>query len=621
MSAMGRTGRVVALGLNWEQNSTAALMIDGQIVGCVSEERFSRVKNDERYPKSAIDYLLSAHDVDPSEIEAVCYISTAWAPSYTLTRHYSTYSVQDLIEEQRAVWLPRLLENRIVSQVEAMSRKLDLDQYPGADYWTPYLSELKAGNDHASNSSLEELGRTIRREVVGDHLGIDPARVHFVDHHEGHAAYAYYSSPAAGSDALVLTLDAFGDHRNYTAFDYRVGDDGDPAVQLITDGDNFIIGRLYRYITLILGMKSNEHEYKVMGLAPYANEKYFASVLELFRSYQDVEGLHFVDRAKPADFYFTVREQLEGARFDAIAGAVQAYAEELIAGWVSNLLEQTGARTVCLAGGVAMNVKANALISQMPSVTALHVPASPDDSSQAMGALYAWAHGRGVSADSTPTQATRPLSHVYLGPSIDAAESGELVEALRGQEGMRVSTDVAGEAARVLASGGIVARASGGAEFGARALGNRSIMGDPRNLESKKKINDQIKSRDFWMPFAATVLEDYALEYLELDAQPSSYYFMTNTCRATELGKSALQAALHPQDLTCRPQLLRTGVNPGYEAIIRSFGDLTGVYGVLNTSMNFHGHPIVNSSADALDLFLRTDVDALVLGNHIVIRT
>ncbi len=611
----------VALGLNWEQNSTAALMIDGKIVGCVSEERFSRVKNDERYPKQAIEFLLDSQGLKKSDVDAVCYISTAWAPSYALTRHYSTYSVQDLVHEQYRVWRPRIMDGTRVSQVVAMAEKLDLDQYPGRQYWQQVVDRIGSGNDHASNSEMEAYGQSIRREVVCQHLGSDPADVHFIDHHEGHAAYAYFASPHVGKSALVVTLDAFGDHRNYTAFSYETSSDDSMVAKLIVEGNNFIIGRLYRYVTLILGMKSNEHEYKVMGMAPYGDYKYAEPVLDLFRSYQSVDNLEFRNVEHPPDLYFSVRDQLEGFRFDAVSAGLQLYTEQLVSTWMSNVLEETKHDVVCLAGGVGMNVKANGIMAADPRVREFYVPPSPDDSSQAMGALYAWANGLGSRKSSQEmTVRTAALSDAYLGPEISSRAAREALEGIRDDPRFAVSSDVVSVAAEVLASGGIVARAVGRAEFGARALGNRSILAHPANLDSKIRINDQVKSRDFWMPFAASVLQEKAHDYLVLDASVEAYSYMTNTCHATELGKVALKAALHPHDHTCRPHIVGTGVNPEYEEIIKAFGDKTGIYAVLNTSLNFHGSPIVNTAHEALDLFLQTELSALIVGDSIIVR-
>ena len=158
---------------------------------------------------------------------------------------------------------------------------------------------------------------------------------------------------------------------------------------------------------------------------------------------------------------------------------------------------------------------------------------------------------------------------------------------------------------------------SGRAEFGARSLGNRSILADPSNPEIKKIINEKIKNRDFWMPFAASVTEKYAKKYFNLNSKISSYSYMTNCVDCTKEGEIKLKAAVHPYDMTCRPQIILKGFNSDYEDLINEFGKLTGIYALLNTSFNFHGKPLVNNFKDALDVFKKTDLDALIIDKYL----
>ena len=210
-----------------------------------------------------------------------------------------------------------------------------------------------------------------------------------MDHSSCHNAYAYFSQETE-DDYLSISLDAFGDDINYSAKIYR-RKNGLIETEEIVKGD-FIIGRLYRYITLILGLKPNEHEYKVMGLAPYCKDKYYQNILETFKAIQDVEGLHFKYIERPKDHFFAIREKTTFTRFDSIAGGLQAYTEYLIQKWVRNLIRETGVSKVCYAGGVAMNVKTNMLLAKLPEVQDLHVPLTPDDTSQAIGAVYQFLH-------------------------------------------------------------------------------------------------------------------------------------------------------------------------------------------------------------------------------------
>ena len=177
-----------------------------------------------------------------------------------------------------------------------------------------------------------------------------------------------------------------------------------------------------------------------------------------------------------------------------------------------------------------------------------------------------------------------------------------------------------GEVAKYISRGLIAARGCGQEEFGARALGNRSILADPRTLGVKKKINENVKNRDFWMPFACSVIDKYASVYFELDSKVSCYKTMTLCCRTTELGSRDLAAAIHPYDETCRPQILSNKDNPDYYDLINSFGEVTGVFGLLNTSLNFHGAPIASNLEQATEVFAKTKLDMLITDNYYVLK-
>jgi len=170
----------IILGINWEQNSTVALMLNGKIIACSSEERFSRIKNDERYPYKAINWILKATRTKREEINTVCFISTQWAPGYVLTRHYTNMSIDDYINEQKKIWYPRLYENKKISQTEVFKKKIDLNQYPGKKFWKSKLSYYKRNEDHASNTKAIENGKKIREEVIQKHLNIKPDRIKFI---------------------------------------------------------------------------------------------------------------------------------------------------------------------------------------------------------------------------------------------------------------------------------------------------------------------------------------------------------------------------------------------------------------------------------------------------------
>ena len=207
----------ILLGINWEQNSTAARMIDGKIVGCSSEERFSKVKNDERYPKKSIDWLLKSYRIKPDQIDNVCFISNAWAPSYILTRHYTKMSIDEYIDEQNKIWYPKFYENnKKISQLKIFKNKLDLKQFPGEKFWKKEIKKYVSKNDHSSNKKNIDNGKRIRENVINLHLKIPSNKVKFIDHSSGHIFYSFFASNK-NKKSLAISLDAFGDFVNYKA--------------------------------------------------------------------------------------------------------------------------------------------------------------------------------------------------------------------------------------------------------------------------------------------------------------------------------------------------------------------------------------------------------------------
>ena len=606
--------RNIIIGINWEQNSTAAIMINNKLVGCVSEERFSNVKNDERYPKKAINWLIKNFDVKKHEIKSINFISHSWSPAYSLIRHYSKFNTEDYIKEQKEVWFPRIYEKKRISLIKVFQKKIDFNQYPGKQYWKKYVSYLAKINDHASNKKILHIGKKIRTEIVCRHLKIAKENVKFIDHSTGHAAYAYFSKKNKSKKTLVLTLDAFGDHINYSATIFNINSDKILTTKKIVEGNDFIIGRLYRYVTLILGLKPNEHEYKVMGLAPYCKPHYSKKIIKIFENLQKVKGIKFSYLNKPKDFYFEIKKYLDGQRFDTIASGLQTYTENLIIHWIINLVKKTKVNNLCLAGGVSMNVKTNMLIAKINKKINLYVPACPDDASQAMGACYASLFNKSENIFKNSF-----INNAYLGPkSVELSKIRKLELIKKGYK--VVEKDYIKKAAKLLHSNMILGRFCGSAEFGARALGNRSILANPNNLEIKNKINDKIKSRDFWMPFAASVPEKYAKKYFNLDSGLESYKYMTNCVNTTEAGRVELAAAIHPYDKTCRPHVIKKGDNDAYENLILEFGKISKTYALLNTSFNEHGYPIINTLNQAINILEKSNLDGLILSNCLIFK-
>lgn len=603
------------LGIMWEENSTAALYVDGKIAACVSEERFTRQKNDECYPKQAIEYVLKEGGIEAKDLDYVAFTGTIWDVMHVLTRRYSSYSVDDRLREQREYWYPLFYENKAVHYFDIFKDKLDTEQYPGQ--WDDVLEFMKDIDVNPQNRALaKDFFQKFRKKIVSGHLGIPEEKIVFIDHHEGHAAYAYHSAPHGfEEEILVLTADAWGDELNATVSIASKGE-----LKRIAASDNFRGAHLYRYITQLMGMKPDQDEFKVMGLAPYGKKKYYQPVYDIFKETQYVDGLGFAHKTIPTDHYYYFKDKLEGKRFDNIAAGLQAYTEDLIVTWVKNAIEKTGIRKIRFAGGIAMNIKAMMEVAKLPGVE-IFVPSAPSDESEAVGVTYVLARQLLQKSGGNLSKVAEPFIDSYLGPDITTDEIENLLKSENVSDKFTVIRNPElSLIASALVEGKVIARCVGRSEFGPRALGNRSIIADPRNFDIIKKINNAIKSRDFWMPFAASILERRAGDYLIGFSQEVGAPYMTLAFETTPLAHKHLKAGLHPEDLTCRPQVIRPGQNPGYEALIGEFEKQTGVGGVLNTSFNLHGEPIVQTAADAYRVFCLSDIDGLLLDKALILK-
>jgi carbamoyltransferase len=356
------------------------------------------------------------------------------------------------------------------------------------------------------------------------------------------------------------------------------------------------VARIYRFATLILGMKPNEHEYKVMGLSAYSRSRsHIAPVEKILFEALDFRDGRFVREKPLKDSYFDLKDRLEGHRFDNVAAGLQNWSTEVTKAWVRHWLKTTGKSYLCFSGGLSMNIKSNGDLIDIPELEGFSVPASGGDESISIGACFAAASKHG--------QATSPMAHVYLGrerkqdPENDWREGIRRAGASADEFAVREGVGLR-EVARLLAANKIVARCVGPMEFGARALGNRSILANPSDPENLKRINDAIKNRDFWMPFTPSILSEGADRYLDIPKGIVAPY-MTIGYRTTEAARRDIPAALHPADFSARPQFVLKQTNPEYWALISAFQELTGIGALLNTSLNLHGDPMNRSAADA----------------------
>jgi carbamoyltransferase len=582
---------MIVLGINETHCATAALLRDGAIVGCASEERFSRLKNDAGYPRRAIDALLADLGIERSAIDLVVL---AGARAYA--REWMNRVVHDdaYAREYYGIGL-----EAPAGGLGKRARKL------GARLGLAAAARGKFVLSHA-----ERLGQ------VTTHLGVSAERVLALDHHACHAAAAYFGSPFGGAEALVLTNDNSGDGLCATAT--RASGTALARVEAAPSAPGSL-GSFYSFVTLLLGMRAGEHEYKVMGLAPYApaaaTERAAAALREVFDWNPGDPALFAWKRRGPR--YRLLLEATLGQRFDGIAGGAQRLLEETLLGWSRLMHERHGGGRVALGGGVFMNVKANMLLAAEEWIQDLFVFPSCGDESNAVGAAYLGylevCRAKGLAP------APRPFGPAYLGPGVDDEEVEREIRRrdLATRHAVSEPARVEERIAELLVSDGVVARCAGRMEFGARALGNRSILANPSDPRVVGLINRMIKARDFWMPFAPSVLRERAGDYLVNPRGLASPYMMLAFPTRPER-RHEIAAALHPHDGTARAHLVDEAWNPEYHGVIREFERRTGTGAVLNTSFNLHGEPLVCSPADALDTFERSGLPHLALGRFVI---
>jgi len=574
---------------------SAALIKDNKLIAAACEERFTRNKNQQGYPKNAINYCLEKAKLSTAEIDYIATASLELPVIFEVTKRYQKFSIDDYIKENKVYWKPKLLKNEDVDYLEFFKTEEN-------DFYD--FSFLK---DEKDPQKWFELFRKQRIKNIQNNFSINEDKIIFVDHHRGHASYGYFMSPYR-KNVLVLTADAWGDGCNCSI---SIGNENNLAMKFRSPNNN--LARLYRNMTLYLGMKPNEHEYKVMGLAPYSTEYQMKKPYKIFNETLQNDGIDFSYAIKPYDNYYWFKEKLEGCRFDGIAGALQKYVEEKMVNWVKAAMIKFDCDTIVMSGGMALNIKINKIISEISNVKKFFVAGGGGDESQSIGAaLY-------VATKISNTIIEPPL-HDYHGPDIDSVNFDKEIDLFKIKENFFIKENTTEkEVGELLASDHIVARCKGRSEFGPRALGNRSILANPSNPKNVRKINNQIKYRDFWMPFTPSILMERAKDYIE-NPKNLEAPFMTIAFESTDLARKELIGCLHPSDFTVRPQFVTVEKNQSYYDLIKNFEKLTGIGGLLNTSLNLHGEPIVGTVKDALHTLVESDLDAMVIENKLLVR-
>ena len=600
---------MIVLGIHDGHDCSAALMREGQVIAAAQEERFSSLKADSGYPARSIEFCLDFAGLSPGDIDVVGLSSFKLNPVLNYLKRYASFSVEDWIDEQQLYWKPRLFDAREPNYFDIFKdRNLHFDER------YDYDGLLQRYNDEADFRVF--LDRRV--DYIIRTLGVDHEKIVVTGHEEDHQCYALFTSPFRGHPVLVLTAEGMGDRFNGTVSVYKDGE----IKSLCTMTENFL-GVIFRHITLMLGMKPFQHEYKVMGLAPYASafetEKAYAKLKDILC----VDGMQIRFRNRPADLFFTIRDALLGCRFDGIAAAVQLLLEETLCEWVTNCVDATGVSHVVMAGGLAQNIKAMKRVSELDCVTDIFIAPAAGDTSNSIGCAYRVNYESSTKSYSQHEHIDS-LENPYLGPAFTATEIGAAIREeprLAESSGeFEIIRDVDNRAlAEHLARGGVLGLMRGRMEFGLRSLGNRSIVADPSRPGVIGEINEMIKFRDFWMPFAPSILAERADDYIQ-NPKDLSGKFMTMAFESVEENREQIAGGLHPADKTLRPQLVEANDNPRYHHLLREFEKRTGIGVLLNTSFNLHGLPIVLGPKEAIYTLLHSALDGIVMEDVLVLR-
>ncbi len=577
-------------------DSAAALVRDGEIIAAAQEERFSRKKHDERFPFHAVRYCLHEGGIKPDELHAVAFYDK---PITKFERILKTYfSVA-----------PKGLDSYMMAMPLWMREKL----------WIPLDIE----------ESLEKCG-----------VKMPANELYFPEHHESHAASAFYPSPY--KSAAILTIDGVGEWAT-TAMGR-----GEGNTMEITHDLHFphSLGLLYSAFTYFTGFRVNSGEYKLMGLAPYGEPKYvkqiYDNLLDLredgsfrlnMKYFGYIDGLRMTNQAFAELFggpERTSETDITQREMD-IARSIQVVTEEIVLKMANHLHKTTGEENLCLAGGVALNCVSNGRLLREGPFKNIWIQPAAGDAGGSLGAALLVYH----KCKNGPREADGKhdsMKGAYLGPNFDD-EVEDYLKA-KGYPGRKLSEDEWAPAiAKVMAEENVVGLVQGRMEFGPRSLGGRSIVGDARSPKMQSIMNLKIKYRESFRPFAPSCLLDDVNTYFEMDCESPYMLLVAQVQKDRCIGRedahklsirerinqvrSDIPAITHV-DYSARVQTVERSVNRRYYDLIKSFKDLTGYGVIINTSFNVRGEPIVCTPEDAYRCFMRTEMDYLVLGNFLL---
>ncbi len=558
------------LGINcYKHDSAASLLVDGELVGAAEEERFTRRKHDSSFPRKTIAYLLAEAGLSPRDIGDVAF-----------------YMKPSLVMRESFRMLPRYCFK------------------PGA---LNFLAGQVGGARRMAGIP------NLCRETFGP--GFDPS-FHFIEHHDAHAWSAWFG--AGCRDAAVLTLDGAGEMHSGMLGEIVSG----RLRRFATTRLPHSTGLFYSALTTFLGFTPDSDEYKVMGLASYGRPVFADLFRRILKSRDDSvridTGLLDINRGVHHSAFSREVLSIIGpprksgepldARHENIASSGQKVLEEAGLAMARHLRKRSGAAILAMAGGTALNCVMNGVIEREAGFSEVHPFPASHDAGTSVGAAVA------VHVAKCPGIPLSPPAHMFLG---SAFTTGEIESALRGSRVEYSSPDgLEALTAALVEKGYVVGLFQGRTEFGPRALGNRSILADPRRPEMKDIVNEIIKLREGFRPFAPVCTVENAHEYFEGCVESP---YMIKTYPVVPGMEKIIPAVTHV-DLTGRVQTVSREVNPFYYDVLREFEKLTGVPVLMNTSFNVRGEPIVNTPVDAIRCFYGTGIDALVMPPFLVMK-
>ena len=553
-------------------DSAAALLEDGHVIAAVEEERFSRKKFDDDFPKMAIEWCLKEANIIPKQIDSVAFY------------------------DKPILKFERLLDNYIAVAPRGLYSFLDT-----IPKWLHKRLWIK-------NDIKKSL-----KGFTGDII--------FPEHHLSHAAHSFYSSPF--DESAILTTDGVGEWSTTS-----IGIGNGNSVNLLEDIRwPHSLGLFYSAFTYFLGFQVNEGEYKLMGLASFGKPKYYDLIWDNLIDVKNDGSINLnmdyfaftYDKVMTTDKFtelFGIKrrnenEETKQVHFD-IGASAQKVLEDVLLKMVEYIYKKTKSKNLCLGGGVALNGVANYRILKESSFEHIHIPPSPGDAGSAVGCAQYLYYSHNNKKRIIPDLTKHIIENVYVGPSFSKDEIKKFLNNNNINFEEFDDESSVKRCAKLISEGNVVGWYQGKMEWGPRALGNRSILADPRRKDMKDILNEKIKHRESFRPFAPSILEEYVSEYFDFD-MASPYMLMVAPVKRPDL----IPAVTHV-DGTGRLQTVSKDTNSLYHKLISEFQSLTGVPVIINTSMNVRGEPIVNTPEQAYNMLKKTDMDYLFLKNFMV---